>query len=158
MAFCPRYGDVNFIAGQGVNTPTACSGTVHRVLEAGRTAGREVGIYVGVMVVAAETSEEAVARWSYYQSGADLEALRNIAVQSSLDPRGSESGSSVQLVAQAMDKQRASMVSGVLVGSYGEVAGMLDEIASIQGVTGALLIFDDYLPALETFGAKFNHQ
>ena len=43
---------------------------------------------------------------------------------------------------------------GTLVGSYENVAKMLDEIGEIQATEGILLTFDDFIQGVEDFGQK----
>ena len=43
---------------------------------------------------------------------------------------------------------------GTLVGSFENVASMLDEIAEVQGTDGVLLTFDDFVQGVEDFGSK----
>jgi pyrimidine oxygenase len=45
-------------------------------------------------------------------------------------------------------------ISGILVGSYAKVAGMLDQMSEIPGVDGVMLIFDDFVEGMETFGTR----
>jgi pyrimidine oxygenase len=43
---------------------------------------------------------------------------------------------------------------GTLVGSYANVARMLDEIDTVEGIGGVMLTFDDFLAGLDTFGER----
>jgi pyrimidine oxygenase len=43
---------------------------------------------------------------------------------------------------------------GTLVGSYANVARMLDEVATMPGVKGIMLTFDDFLKGMDDFGQK----
>jgi pyrimidine oxygenase len=43
---------------------------------------------------------------------------------------------------------------GTLVASYGTVARMLDEAASVPGTKGIMLTFDDFLIGLDRFGQR----
>jgi pyrimidine oxygenase len=43
---------------------------------------------------------------------------------------------------------------GTLIGSYANVARMLDEIATIAGTEGVLLTFDDFVKGVEAFGER----
>jgi pyrimidine oxygenase len=43
---------------------------------------------------------------------------------------------------------------GTLVGSYEAVALMLDQLATIPGLGGVLLTFDDFVVGLENFGQR----
>ena len=41
---------------------------------------------------------------------------------------------------------------GTLVGSYANVARMLDEVASMPGTKGVMLVFDDFIAGMDKFG------
>ena len=43
---------------------------------------------------------------------------------------------------------------GTLVGSYETVARLMDEIAEVEGASGVLLTFDDFLVGLDQFGQR----
>jgi pyrimidine oxygenase len=43
---------------------------------------------------------------------------------------------------------------GVFVGSYASVAQMLDEMATVPGVCGVMLTFDDFVIGMEQFGTR----
>jgi pyrimidine oxygenase len=43
---------------------------------------------------------------------------------------------------------------GVFVGSYASVAQMLDEMATVPGVCGVMLTFDDFIIGMEQFGTR----
>jgi pyrimidine oxygenase len=43
---------------------------------------------------------------------------------------------------------------GVFVGSYASVAQMLDEMATVPGVCGVMLTFDDFAIGMEQFGTR----
>lgn len=43
---------------------------------------------------------------------------------------------------------------GTLVGSYANVARMMDEIATVPGTEGVLLTFDDFIKGVEDFGER----
>jgi pyrimidine oxygenase len=49
-------------------------------------------------------------------------------------------------------KEKLPTSMGVLVGSYASVARMLDELATVPGVRGVMLTFDDFVIGLEQFG------
>jgi pyrimidine oxygenase len=44
-----------------------------------------------------------------------------------------------------------NMGIGTLIGSYQQVAEMLDEMAQVPGTRGIMLVLDDFVPALEAF-------
>jgi len=43
---------------------------------------------------------------------------------------------------------------GTIVGSHATVARLLDEIATVQGMAGIMLTFDDFIQGMETFGRR----
>jgi pyrimidine oxygenase len=43
---------------------------------------------------------------------------------------------------------------GVLIGSFERVAAMLDEMATVPGVQGAMMTFDDFVEGMENFGTR----
>jgi pyrimidine oxygenase len=43
---------------------------------------------------------------------------------------------------------------GTLVGSYANVARMLDEAASVPGTAGIMLTFDDFVVGMDQFGQR----
>ncbi len=151
MAFTATYADYNFCFGKGVNTPTAFAPTVAR-LEAARAAtGRAVSSYVLFMVIADETDAAAHAKWEHYKAGADQEAIAWLGVQGAADTK---SGADTN-VRQMVDPTSAvNLNMGTLVGSHASVARMLDAVMTVPGTGGVLLVFDDFLAGLDTFGRK----
>jgi pyrimidine oxygenase len=75
MQFAAEYGDYNFLAGVGMNTPTAFARLNAELLAATARTGRDVGAYALFMVIADETDESAMAKWRHYVAGADADAL-----------------------------------------------------------------------------------
>ena len=43
---------------------------------------------------------------------------------------------------------------GVLCGSYAKIAAMLDEMATVPGVAGVMMTFDDFVIGMEQFGTR----
>ena len=43
---------------------------------------------------------------------------------------------------------------GLLIGSFENVAKMLNELSTVDGVEGVMLTFDDFILGLEQFGEK----
>ena len=85
IEFGAAYGDYNFVAAKGVNTPTAHAATNAAMAEAAARTGRDVGNYVLLMVIADETDEAAMAKWKHYNEGADLDAMTWLADQANAD-------------------------------------------------------------------------
>jgi len=84
-----------------------------------------------------------------YKSGADAAALAWLTDQSSKDTK---SGSDTNVRQMADPTSAVNINMGTLVGSYANVAKMLDEIATVPGTEGILLTFDDFVNGIENFG------
>ncbi len=149
MAFSAKYADYNFCFGKGVNTPAAFAPTVQRMKQAAASAGRNVSSYVLFMIIADETDEQARAKWEHYKAGADREALAWLTEQSAKDTR---SGPDTNVRQMADPTSAVNINMGTLVGSFANVARMLDEVAGVSGTEGVLLTFDDFLSGIENFG------
>ncbi|CQH26752.1 TPA: pyrimidine utilization protein A [Yersinia enterocolitica] len=149
MAFSAKYADYNFCFGKGVNTPTAFAPTAARLQKAAEQAGREVSSYVLFMIIADETDELARAKWESYQAGADTEALAWLTEQSGKD---TQSGADTNVRQMADPTSAVNINMGTLVGSYANVAKMMDDIATVPGTEGILLTFDDFLSGIDNFG------
>jgi pyrimidine oxygenase len=151
MAFTARWADHNFCLGIGFNTPAACAPTVARMQEAAAETGRPVSCYALFMVIIAETDAEALAKWEHYREGVDTEAVAWMMQQGAADTRPN-ADTNVRQLTDAM--QAVNLNIGVLVGSYGHVAAMLDELADIPGLAGVLLTFDEFVGGTEIFGTR----
>lgn len=149
MAFSAQYADYNFCFGKGVNTPTAFAPAAERLQAACAKTGRHVTSCVLFMVIADETDEAARGKWEHYKAGADEEAIAWLGEQGAAD-KGADSN-----IRQMADPTSAVNINmGTLVGSYANVARMLDEIATVPGMQGVMLTFDDFLEGVEAFGQK----
>ena len=123
LAFSAQYADYAFCLGKGVNTPTAFASNNERLMAATAKTGRDVRIYALFMVIAAETDEEAMEKWISYREGVDEEAVAWLGFQGAADKTSSTTN-----VRQLADKESAvNFNMGTLVGSYENVARMLDE-------------------------------
>lgn len=149
MAFSAQYADYNFCFGKGVNTPTAFAPAVERLLAATGKTGRQVTSCVLFMLIAEETEEAARSKWQLYQDGADHEALQWLGEQAAVDTR---SGSDTNVRQMSDPTSAVNINMGTLVGSYEQVAKMLDEVATVPGTEGVMLTFDDFLEGIEKFG------
>jgi len=149
MAFSAEHADYNFCLGKGVNTPTAFAPTAAKLIEATKTTGRNVTTFALFMIIADETAEAARAKWELYKAGADTEALAWLTEQAGVDKSGDTN------VRQLADPTSAvNLNMGTLVGSFADVARMLDEIAAVPGAEGVLLTFDDFVKGVEMFGER----
>ncbi|MGV9312133.1 pyrimidine utilization protein A [Streptomyces sp. NPDC003691] len=151
MRFAAEHADGNFILGSGVNTPLALTDATATLAEASRATGRDVGAYTLFMVIADETDEAARAKWQDYHDHADLAALGYLTEQTATD-KDADAASTAKTV--ALPEGAVNLNMGTLVGSYGTVAGMLDEIAGVTGVKGIILVFDEFLTGMENFGTR----
>jgi pyrimidine oxygenase len=147
LAFTARHADYNFCFGKGINTPIACSDTVARMQAYADQTGRKVASYALFMIITGETDAEAEAKWELYKQGADLEALAWMVEQATADKNPNSS------VHHAIDaKAMVNINMGLLLGSHATVARLLDEVATIEGLAGVLLTFDEFISGTEIFG------
>ena len=151
MKFAADHADYNFILGAGVNTPTACEPACSALVEAVKESGRDVGAYVLFMVIADETDEAAMAKWQSYKDGVDADALAWMADQGSKDTAADASSTAKTI---NLPDGALNFNMGTLVGSYESVAKMLDEVATIEGVKGIMMVFDDFIEGIDAFGEK----
>jgi pyrimidine oxygenase len=151
MAFAAEYADFNFCLGEGVNTPTKCAGTVGRLLKAVEKTGRNVGAYALFMVIAEETDAAAQAKWEAYKAGKDLDALSWMGAQAMADDKADLTGTAASISNPA---SAVNFNMGTVVGSYATVAKMLDELATVEGVAGVMLTFDDFIIGMNAFGER----
>lgn len=150
LAFSARWADYAFCLGKGVNTPTAFAFNNERLARFTAETGREVQVFVLVMVIAAETDGEAQAKWQLYNDGVDLDAIAWLADQGAKDTVNTDTN--VRQLAAPEGAVNINM--GTLVGSYETVARMLDEMAEVPGTGGVLLTFDDFVEGVEAFGTR----
>lgn len=151
MRFAAEYGDYNFISGSGMNAPQRAAPGIERLNAEAAHTGRDVGALVLLMVVADETDEAAQAKWDHYKSGTDHEALAWRASQASADVKADPNATVVRML-QPENQLPTHMPT--FVGSYATVARLLDELATVPGLKGVMLTFDDFLIGLEQFGTR----
>jgi pyrimidine oxygenase len=151
LAFTAKYADYNFGFGKGVNTPTAFAPLTARMAAATAKTGRHVETYLLFMLIADETDAAARARWEDIKAGADHEAIAWLGQQSAADK---SSGADTNVRHMADLTSAVNINIGTLVGSYENVARMLDEVAAVPGTGGVLLTFDDFVEGVTTFGER----
>ena len=151
MEFAARYCDFNFALGEGVNEPTKAAAVPARMLAHAAKTGRDVGSYMLYMVIADETDEAAMAKWDHYNREADQDALAHLLGKAAEDTAPSETS-----MAAAIQRSPSpiNFNMGTLVGSYATVAAMLDEAATMPGVKGIMLTFDDFLVGMDAYGQR----
>lgn len=150
LAFSAKWADYAFCLGKGVNTPTAFAFNNERLAAATGKTGRDVQIFVLIMVIAAETDDEAMAKWKHYNAGVDVDAIAWLIDQGAKDTHNTDTN--VRQLAAPEGAVNINM--GTLVGSYESVARMLDEMAAVPNNGGVLLTFDDFLEGVEAFGTR----
>ena len=107
-------------------------------------------MFVLVMIIADETDDAAYAKWMHYRDGVDEAAVAWLGMQGAADKTSTTTN-----VRQLADRESAvNLNMGTLVGSYENVARMLDEMARVPGTGGVLLTFDDFLEGVENFGTR----
>ena len=150
--FAAEYADFNFVATTGLNEPTKIAGSVSRLVEATAKTGRDCGALVLTMIIADETDEAAMAKWEHYKAGTDYEALAWRDGQAGNDKSAGQEATVKRFALTTAQKLPTSQ--GVFVGSYAHIAAMLDEMAAVPGVAGAMLTFDDFVIGMEQFGTR----
>ena len=165
MKFAAQLGDYNFIGMRGINDPASVKPTVARMRAVGGSVGRQIGAYGLVMICADETREVAEARWREYSAGIDHQALAWAFGQTSLDTAAmaKKDTSSVAHLNEAGREARAgampqeglsnviAMSMGTFIGSYADVARMLDETAEIEGMSGVMIALADWHNDVDKF-------
>ena len=109
------------------------------------------------MIIADRTDEMAFAKWEHYNEGVDLEAIEWMGQQSGADKFSASTSTAARMAAGAAqvlkDPSQAKSNGGPkLIGSYENVARMLDTLAEQPGIDGIMLIFDDFITGIEQFG------
>lgn len=150
LKFAAEHCDYNFTAGSGHNTPSAFAAGNNNLVEAAKTAGRDVGAIVLFMIIADETDEAAEAKWQLYKDGIDEEAVSWLQNQGKKDVKADASAT---VMRHQKKEGEVNFNCGTLIGSFEKVAKMLDEIAE-QPIKGIMLTFDDFLEGIENFGTK----
>jgi pyrimidine oxygenase len=150
LAFSAKWADYAFCLGKGVNTPTAFAFNNERLAAATAKTGRNVQIFVLIIIIAAETDDEAMAKWKHYNAGVDVDAISWLMDQGAKDTHNTDTN--VRQLAAPEGAVNINM--GTLVGSYESVARMLDEMAAVPNTGGVLLTFDDFLEGVEAFGER----
>jgi pyrimidine oxygenase len=154
--FASTYADYNFCSSFGINEPHAIAPSSARLVAANESAGRDCGALVVTMVIAEETDSAAQAKWEHYCDGIDMEALGWRQTQAETDPGADKYASAGRFAGNL--KSRMPSMHGVLIESYARIAAMLDEYATMPGVRGVMLEFDDFVEGMEKFGQYIQPQ
>jgi pyrimidine oxygenase len=149
LEYTSRFCDYGFVVASGLNEPTAAAAVSAKLAAAAEKAGRDVGTYQLIMVIADATDEAAEAKWRHYVAGADPVALGYLGIQAGGDTNAAE-GSTAKTIAMANSPINFNM--GTYVGSYAKIAAMLDAAGAIPGTKGLMLTFDDFVVGMDQFG------
>ena len=164
MEFVADYCDYNFVSsGGGINEPDKAGENVARLMAIAKSRQRTIGAYTGAMVIADRTDELAFAKWEHYKKGVDLEAIAWSGEQSGADKHAPANSTAGRMAASAIatlkNPTAAEPHRGLrLIGSYENVARMLDRIAQTPGLSGIMLTFDDFIVGIEQFGQYIQPQ
>ena len=150
--YAARHADYNVCSSFGVNTPTAATDSVARLVRATAETGRSCGALVSTMIIADETDAAALAKWNHYVAGTDRQAIAWRDGQAEDDPTCDPLAEPNERKTHGM--QQLPTQGGVLVGSYANIARMLDDLSKVPGVQGVMLTFDDFLIGMEQFGTR----
>ena len=150
MDFVAKYGNYNFVVASGLNETAGCRDVAGRVASAAQRHGRDTGAFQLVMVIADRTDEMAFAKYDYYKRGTDIEALEWQATQAGMDAKASADTTAALLKKGIENPEPTGMTK--LIGSYENVAKMLDQMADTPGLEGIMMIFDDFVMGIENFG------
>jgi pyrimidine oxygenase len=92
-----------------------------------------------------------MAKWDLYNKGADKDALAHLLGKAAEDTALDQTSMAASFL-RAPSPINFNM--GTLVGSYANVARMLDEVATMPGVKGIMLTFDDFLKGMDDYGQR----
>jgi len=153
LAFAAQYCDYNFCAAPNtINEPEACAGPIERLKAAAARHGREVKALIQVMVVAAETDAAAEAKWERYRRGTDPVALDWSKAQAAQNHTTFDPHSTTARIVGNAAAALSPSATMKLIGSYETVARLLDRMAAVPGMAGAMLSFDDFHEGIDQFG------
>ncbi len=149
--FVAEHADFHFSGG---SDPAQVAASNRRMLDRARERGRSVAAFNAAMVILGDTDADAQRKVELYTDGADLEAIRFMTGQYSLDT--AKDGSSAKVVAGHSGPRPSPFYGGgkPFVGSAETVARQIDELAAIEGTAGIMLTFDDFVEGVERFGSE----
>jgi pyrimidine oxygenase len=150
--FAVAHADYNFCSSFGINDPHAVEPSTTRLVAANAAAGTDCGALVVMMVIAEETDEAAFEKWEHYRDGMDMEALGWRQNQAEADPNTDKYAGAGRWAEKL--RNRMPTMHGALIGSYERVAAMLDDYATVPGVEGVMLTFDDFVAGMDKFGQR----
>ena len=117
--------------------------------EAGAKAGRDVGNYVLMMVIADETDEAAMAKWTHYNAGTDMGAITWWRARPTPIP-----------APPTTPPPSGSVPEGASTSTWARWSAptprwpACSTIAAVPDTKGIMLTFDDFLIGIERFGQR----
>jgi pyrimidine oxygenase len=105
-----------------------------------------------IQVVCAGQSDRGTRFAAEYADYTDFEAIAWRDGQATNDP--TKDPLSVAGRFTETTKAKLPVSHGILIGSFAKVAAMLDELAAVPGVAGAMMTFDDFVLGMENFGTR----
>ena len=110
------------------------------------------GALVLTMIIGDETDAAALVKWEHHKTGTDHEAIAWRDSQFADDPTSDPLAGPNKR--RTLGTQGLPTHGSVLIGSHASVTSMLDELASVPGVQGVMLTFDDFISGMEQFGTR----
>ncbi len=149
IRFTAECGDRNFvIAGGNTDDIEADIASFHAITEelqsTAKKLGRDVGTIALFNVIAADTDNNASARFEHIVAGADEVAIANLGGSAELDKSDGMS--------ESLKRKKMFMGLPTLVGGYETVANYLDRIYDEAKVDACMFAFPDFEHDIDIFG------
>jgi pyrimidine oxygenase len=143
--FTGREGNYSFIGGSNVQHTAQLS---RRVKQIAAEYGREIKAATTLLPILDESEEAALKQLKYFQDGADIEALTNLAGY--YTKQGRESAK------QRVEKMArdVSFAGRMIPGTPAMLAAIIEELVVDGGIDSIQLLFPDYIKGLKTFHAE----
>jgi pyrimidine oxygenase len=148
IRFCAELGDYQFLVGKP--EVADLSAQADRLLAATEKTGRSVGafpLYTVVLRDSLAEAEDAVESWRANQ---DFEAVANMMGIASTDT-SADAGSTKNIM---LGSDGFMFTIGRIMGNAKDVAEQIRALSDIQGVSGMMLTFQDYLTDIDRFGKE----
>lgn len=149
--FAAEYADCKFCGASGHNNLHSFQEGNLSLVEEAKEIGRDVGAMVLFTIIAYETDGEAWAKWDWCNEGVDLDTTSWVAKQATKDVKADASAMASRI---SRADNPVNINGGASIGSFEKIAGLLDEAAEVAGTKGIILIFDNFLIGLDSFGQR----